>query len=102
MSLSCVFFIDFSCNEFNIIVEAEDAGDEQEGLGDIDQQSVRHVVDHDDLIRNQCNAAHDEQHRTGILRDFKAHVFHSVVERKILFEHESLELHEFFLYLDYS
>ena len=44
-------FIDFSCNEFNIIVEAEDAGDEQESLGNIDQQTVRHVVDHDDLIR---------------------------------------------------
>jgi len=95
-------FIDFSCDEFYIIVEAEDAGDEQEGLSDIDQQSVRHVVDHDDLIRNQRNAAHDEQHRTGVLRDFKACVFHSVVERKIFFEHESLELHEFFLYLDYS
>ena len=40
MSLSCVFSIDFSCDEFNIIVEAEDAGDEQEGLGDIDQQTV--------------------------------------------------------------
>ena len=85
MSLITVFSIDFSCNEFNIIVEAEDAGDEQEGLGNIDQQSVRHVVDHDDLIRNQCNAAHDEQHRTGILGDFKVCVFHSVVERKILF-----------------
>ena len=102
MSLSCVFSIDFSCDEFYIIVEAEDAGDEQEGLGNIDQQSVRHVVNHDDLIRHQRNAAHDEQHRTGVLRDFKARVFHSVVERKIFFEHESLELHEFFLYLDYS
>ena len=81
MSLSCVFFIDFSCDEFYIIVEAEDAGDEQEGLGNIDQQSVRHVVNHDDLIRHQRNAAHDEQHRTGVLRDFKACVFHSVVER---------------------
>ena len=77
MSLITVFSIDFSCNEFNIIVEAEDAGDEQEGLGDIDQQAVRHVVDHDDLISHQCNAAHDEQHRTGILRDFKVCVFHS-------------------------
>ena len=85
MSLSCVFSIDFSCDELNIIVEAEDAGDEQEGLCDIHQQSVRHVVDHDDLIRNQRNAAHDEQHRTGVLRDFKARVFHSVVERKIFF-----------------
>ena len=79
MSLSCVFSIDFLCDEFYIIVEAEDAGDEQECLGDIDQQSVRHVVDHDDLIRNQRNAAHDEQHRTGVLRDFKAHVFHSLL-----------------------
>ena len=62
-----MFSIDFLGYEFNIIVEAEDAGDEQEGLGDIDQQAVRHVVDHDDLISHQCNAAHDEQHRTGIL-----------------------------------
>ena len=77
MSLSCVFSIDFSCDEFNIIVEAEDAGDEQEGLGHIDQQTAGHVVDHDDLIRHQRNAAHDEQHRTGILRDFKSCVFHS-------------------------
>ena len=97
-----MFSIDFLGDEFYIIVETEDAGDEQKGLGDIDQQAVRHVVNHDDLIRNQRNAAHDEQHRTGVLRDFKARVFHSVVERKIFFEHESLELHEFFLYLDYS
>ena len=75
--LSFVFFIDFSCDDFDVVVEAEDGADEQEGLGDIDQQAVRHVVDHDDLIRNQCNATHDEQHRTGILRDFKAHLFHS-------------------------
>ena len=78
VSLSCVFFIEFLRDKFNIIVEAEDAGDEQEGLGNIDQQTVRHVVNHDDLIRHQRNAAHDEQHRTGILRDFKARVFHSI------------------------
>ena len=76
MSLIVVFSIDFLGDEFYIIVEAEDAGDEQEGLGDIDQQTVRHVVDHDDLIRHQRNAAHDEQHRTGILRDFETFVFH--------------------------
>ena len=73
-----VFSIDFSCDEFNIVVEAEDAGDEQEGLGNIDQQTVRHIVNHDDLIGNQRDTAHDEQHRTGILRDFKACVFHSI------------------------
>ena len=61
VSLSCVFSIDFFRDEFNIIVEAEDAGDEQEGLGNIDQQTVRHVVNHNDLIRHQRNAAHDEQ-----------------------------------------
>ena len=78
MSLIVVFPIDFSCDEFNIVVEAEDAGDEQEGLGDIDQQTIRHVVNHDHLIRNQCNAAHYEQHRTGVLRDFESRVFHSI------------------------
>ena len=97
-----VFSIDFACYEFYIVVEAEDAGDEQEGLGDIDQQTAADVVDHDDLVGHQGDAADDEQHRTGVLRDFKSCVFHSVVERKIFFEHESLELHEFFLYLDYS
>lgn len=35
-------------------------------------------IDHDDLIRNQCNAAHDEQHCTGVLRDFETiFTFHS-------------------------
>ena len=89
-----MFSIDFLGDEFYIIVEAEDAGDEQEGLGDIDQQAVRDVVNDDDLIRNQCNAADDEQHRTGVLRDFKARVFHSVVERKVFFEHESHKSYE--------
>ena len=78
VSLIVVFSIDFPCDEFNIVVEAEDAGDEQERLGDIDQQTVRHVIDHDDLIGHQRNAAHDEQHRTGILREFKSCVLDSV------------------------
>ena len=80
MSLSCVFTIDFLGYEFNIVVKTEDAGDEQEGLSDIDQQAVGHVVDHDDLVGHQRNAAHDEQHRTGILRDFESRVFHNVAE----------------------
>ena len=69
-----MFSIDFFRDEFNIIVEAEDAGDEEEGLGNIDQQTVGHVVNHDDLIGHQCDAAHNEQ----LLRDFKARVFHSI------------------------
>ena len=72
-----------SRDQLHVVVQSEDASHQQEGLCHIYQQSVRHIVDHDDLIRNQRNATHDEQHRTGILRDFKARVFHSVVERKI-------------------
>ena len=37
---------------------------------------VMFIVNHDDLIRHHRNAAHDEQHRTGILRDFETFVFH--------------------------
>jgi len=80
-----VFSIDFLGDKFYIIVEAEDAGDEQEGLGDIDQQAVRHIVDHDDLISHQRNAAHDEQHRTGILRDFESRIFHRFVRFVFVF-----------------
>ena len=60
VSLIVVYSIDFPCDEFYIVVEAEDAGDEQEGLCHIDQQTVGHIVNHDDLIRHQRNAAHDE------------------------------------------
>ena len=77
VSLIVVFSIDFPCDEFYIVVKSEDAGDEQEGLCYIDQQTVGHIVNHDDLIGHQCDAAHNEQHRTGILRDFESCVFHS-------------------------
>ena len=96
MSLITVFSIDFACYEFHIVVEAEDAGDEQEGLGDIDQQAVRHVADHNNLVGNQRNAAHDEQHGAGILRDFKACVFHSTL---ILFLQGLQDLRTFFFLL---
>ena len=76
MSLIVVFSIDFPCDEFYIVVEAEDAGDEQEGLCHIDQQTVADIVNHHDLIGYEGDAAHDEQHRTGILRDFESCVFH--------------------------
>ena len=74
-----MFSIDFPCDEFYVIVEAEDAGDEQEGLCHIDQQTIADIVNHHDLIRHQSNAAHNEQHRTGILRDFESRVFHGIV-----------------------
>ena len=34
------------------------------------------VLDADHLISYEGDAAHDEQHRTGILRDFESRVFH--------------------------
>ena len=81
MSLIVVFSIDFAGDEFYIIVESEDAGDEQECLGDVDQQPVRHVVNHDDLIGHQGDTAHDEQHRTSVLRDFEAFAFHVILHQ---------------------
>ena len=71
-----VFSIDFPGDEFYVVVEAEDAGDEQEGLGDVDEQSVGDVVDHHYLVGHQGDAADDEQHRAGVLRDFESRVFH--------------------------
>jgi hypothetical protein len=41
-------------------------------------QPCRHIVDLDHLISHERDTAHDEQHRTGILRDFEALVFHGV------------------------
>ena len=66
-----------SGNVTHILIEAEDRTGQQERLRHVVEQPSRHVGDLDHLIRHECNAAHDEQHRTGVLRDFKAFVvFH--------------------------
>ena len=66
-----------SGNVTHILVEAEDRAGQQERLRHVVEQPRRHVVDLDHLIRHERDAAHDEQHRTGVLRDFKAFVvFH--------------------------
>ena len=82
-----VFSIDFLGNEFQVIVEAEDAADEQESLGHIDQQTIADIVNHHDLISHKRDATHDEQHRTSVLRDFKSRVFHG----KFLLVHLTME-----------
>ena len=77
MSLIVVFII-MLFNDSDILVETEDGTSQQERLRDVIEQSSCHVIYLDYLISHECNAAHDEQHRTGILRDFKAVVlFHS-------------------------
>ena len=69
-------------DDTEILVEAEDRTCQQERLRHIVEQSTGHIVDLDHLVSYERDAAHDEQHRTGILRDFEAFlVFHGV--RKI-------------------
>ena len=66
-------------DDSDILVEAEDRTGQQERLRHVVKQARRHIVDLDYLIRYQRDAAHDEQHRTGILRDFEALVvFHGL------------------------
>ena len=72
-----VFFMVLFFNDSNVLVESEYRAGKQERLGHVVEQACGDVVDHDDLISHQRDAAHDEQHRTGVLRDFKARVFHS-------------------------
>ena len=65
-------------NDSDILVETEDRACEQERLRHIVEQPSSHVMDLDHLISHQCDTAHDEQYRTGVLRDFEPFVFHGV------------------------
>ena len=89
-----VFSIDFLGNEFQVIVEAEDAADEQESLGHIDQQTIADIVNHHDLISHKRDATHDEQHRTSVLRDFKSRVFHGIFTIGFVLRHRLRVLHK--------
>ena len=61
----------------NIGGEAEYRAYQEERLRYVVEQTISHVVDVDDLVRHEGNAAHDEQHCTGVTRDFEMCVFHS-------------------------
>ena len=64
-------------NNSDILIESEDGASQKKGLGHVVEQPRGHVFNLDDLIRHERDTAHDEQHRTGVLRDFKAFVvFH--------------------------
>ena len=65
-------------DDSKVLVEAEDGACQQERLRHIVEQPRGYIVDVDHLISHQRDTAHDEQHRTGILRDFEALVFHGV------------------------
>jgi len=66
-------------NDSDVLIESEDRAGEQERLRHIVEQPSCHVSDLDHLIAHQSDATHDEQHRTGVLRDFEAFVvFHGL------------------------
>ena len=63
-------------DDSDVLVQSEDGTGKQERLRHVIEQPTSHVVDLDDLIRHERNAAHDEQHCTGVLRDFETFLFH--------------------------
>ena len=79
VSLIVVFiFVFIAFDDSDVLVESEDGACQQERLCHIVEQAGGYIVDFDYLISHECDTAHDEQHRTGVLRDFKAVVlFHS-------------------------
>ena len=65
-------------NDSKILIESEDRAGQAARLRHIVEQTSGHVVDMDHLIGNERDTARDEQHRTNVLRDFEAFVFHGV------------------------
>ena len=69
-------------NDSDVLIQSEDRACQQERLRHIIQQPASHIVNLDHLIRHQRDTAHDEQYRTGVLRDFEAFlVFHGLKHR---------------------
>ena len=62
----------------DVMIQAEDRPGQQERLRHIIEQTRCHIGNFYHLITHQCNAAHNEQHCTGILRDFKNFPFHDI------------------------
>ena len=63
-------------DDADVLVETEDGTSQEERLGHVVEQPCGHVVDVDDLVGDEGYTAHDEQHGTGVLRDFEAFLFH--------------------------
>ena len=78
--MSWFVFMVMLVDNSDVLIEAEDRAGEQERLGHVVEQPACHVVDMDHLVGHECDTAHYEQHRTGVLRDFEASVvFHGIV-----------------------
>ena len=74
-------------NDSDVLVEPEDRACQQERLRHIVEQPGGHIVDFDHLLGYERDTAHDEQHRTSVLRDFESRVFHSVITLTSYFLH---------------
>ena len=61
------FFMIVLFDDTEILIQSEDRTGQQERLRHIVEQPARHVVDLDHLVSHHHDAAHDEQHRAGIL-----------------------------------
>jgi len=70
----CSLILDFQCSY--VLVESEDGACQQERLRHVIQQPRSYIVNLEHLISHQRDAAHDEQHRTSVLRDLEAFLFH--------------------------
>ena len=71
------FFMIVLFDDSDILIESEDRAGQQERLRHVVEQPARHVVGLDHLVSHHRDAAHDKQHRAGILRDFETFlVFH--------------------------
>ena len=66
-----IFFVIMFVDDSDVLIQSEDRACEQERLRHIIQQPASDIIDLDHLIRHQCDTAHDEQYRTGVLRDFE-------------------------------
>ena len=78
VSFAGVFMI-VAFNDSDVLVEPEDRASQQERLRHIVEQPGGDVLDADHLVGYERDTAHDEQHRTSVLRDFESRVFHSVI-----------------------
>ena len=71
-----MFSIIVALNDSDVLVESEDATCQEERLGNVVEQSGSDILYTNHLVSYEGDAAHDEQHRTNVLRDLKACVFH--------------------------
>ena len=72
-----MFFLIKLVDDIDIMLKSEDGACQQERLRHVVQQPCCHIVNLEHLISHQRDTAHNEQHRTSVLRDLEAFLFHN-------------------------